>query len=700
MKSFFFKSIFLLLILMLSMSNEMIGQCTIGQPNISVQAIAFSNITVVEGTSTTLTSPVLGTTYQWTFNGMNISGATSSTLVISNFSSSEAGDYNVIVDSVPLLNSVTLSIFSTSISDYDRDRQALVDFYTNTNGSSWINNANWLTGPMETWEGVKVENCRVTELRLSGNNILGVIPSSFQNLTELKRLSLRDNDISGVLDISSMLSLLTLHASNNNLTDIKFGRNDLLQRVHIQNNPFTPGKTIDISRMTQLIDFRASSLGLANVITSGTYNNLLYYIIRDNHISGTLDISGMPNLNLCYAHNNQFTDFNLGTNSELRRFYFYNNPVTPGRTMDISSMRKLLDFRVQGLGLNRLIMSGTYDDMLYFIIRDNQISGTLDISGMPNLDLCYAHNNQFTDFNLGVNSELRRFYFYNNPITSGRTMDISGMRKLLDFRVQGLGLSRLIMSGTYDDMLYFIIKDNQIGGTLDLSMMSKIVLCNAENNFFDGLILPFNAIGSGRTLNHLHVRNNNLHFDDLLPYSSLIGSISFSYNPQRNVPTIVSGNTVSVNVGGGIDYIWNPSGPNASSFTVTATDTYSCEIRNPAIPRLVIYSDPAVVSVAPKTVLNNSNSLTKDIDIVDHIKAYPNPIKRGSLIYMDVMLNDSKSIHFVIYALNGQKVKEFKHQGKVGHNTIQLSSEGLSAGQYIMTSNDGLEKVSRKIIVQ
>ncbi|MDH7445882.1 T9SS type A sorting domain-containing protein [Aquimarina sp. 2201CG14-23] len=699
MKSYFLKLTSIMTLFIGILGDVTFGQCTVGQPNISVQAEAFSNITIVEGTSTTLTSPISGTTYQWTLNGVHISGATSSSLTVHNFSSSDIGDYNVIVDSTSLLNSVSLGIFSSSISDYDRDRQALIDFYNSTNGPSWIDSTNWLAGPIETWKGVKVENCRVTELRLSGNNISGTIPASFRNLTELKRLSIRDNDISGILDITAMPSLLDLHTSNNDLTDIRFGNNDVLQRVHIQNNPFTPGKTIDISRMTQLIDFRAASLNLADIITTGTYNNLLYFIIRDNQISGTLDISRMPNLRLCYAHNNQFTNFSLGTGAELSRFYFYNNPITPGRTMDISGMRKLLDFRIQGLELSQLIMSGTYDEMLYFIIRDNQIGGTLDISMMPNLRLCYAFNNQFTDFKLGSHPELGRFYFYNNPVTPGRTMDISSMRKLLDFRVQGLGLSQLIMSGTYDEMLYFIIKDNQIGGTLDISMMPKIVLCNAENNFFEDLMLPSNVTGSGRTLSHLHVRNNNLHFDDLLPYSSILGTFSFSYNRQRNVATTVSGNTISVNVGGGMDYTWNPSGPNTSSFAVSTSDTYSCEVRNAAVPGLVIYSDPVFVSVSARASIND-NTFNKGFGNINGITTYPNPIQRGKPIFSDIILKDSELIKIVLYTINGKKVREFDHPGKVGRNTVQLSSEGLSAGQYILTSGYGFEKVSQTIIIQ
>ncbi|MFD2564698.1 T9SS type A sorting domain-containing protein [Aquimarina rubra] len=797
MKTYFFTLKCVMILFIGILTNATFGQCTIGQPNISVQAEAFSTISIVEGTSTTLTSPISGSSYQWTLDGVNISGATSSSLIVNNFSSSDVGDYSVIVDGVPLVNTVALGIFSSSISDYDRDRQALIDFYNATNGPSWIDNTNWLTGPMETWKGVKVENCRVTELRLSSNNISGTIPASFSNLTALKRINMSQNNISGVLDISTMPDLLDIIVHNNDISDVVFGSNLLLQRVYIYRNPsFVTGKTIDISTMHQLIDFRVSGVGLSDLRTSGTYNNLLYFLIQDNQISGTLDISNMPNLRICNARDNQFTDFNFGTNPELSRLYFYNNPVTPGRTMDISGMRKLLDFRVQGLNLGQLIVSGTYDEMLYFMIQENQISGTLDISNMPNLRQCNARDNQFTDFNFGSNPELSRLYFYNNPVTPGRTMDISGMRKLLDFRVhglnlgqlivsgaynemlyfmiqenqisgtldisnmpnlricnardnqftdfnfgsnpelsrlyfynnpvtpgrpmdisgmrklldfrvQGLGLSELIMSGTYDEMLYFVIADNQFEGALDISNMPNIRLCNARDNFFDDLVLPSNVFGAGRTLNNLNVINNNLHFDDLLPYNSTFDMFNFYYSPQRDVPTEGTGNTVSVNVGGtGNVYTWTPTGPNTDSFVATVEGLYSCAVTNTTggstglgVPGLTIRSIPRLVG-APSARSTNDSSFDKGFGSNEEIKAYPNPVLEGNPIKIDLNLKKKKSLHFYIYNLNGQKVKEFSIEGMKGNQTFQLNSEGLSAGQYILTSEFGASKVSQMIIIQ
>lgn len=701
MKQLFLKLQYVFLYIAILIQANNYAQCDPTAPNIGVQAQAFSNITIIEGTSTTLSSPITGTSYQWTKDGTNIAGANTSTLLINNFSDTDVGDYTIIVDGVTLANTVTLGVINTSISAYEKDRLALIDLYNSTNGAAWTNNTNWLTGPIETWEGVTVTNCRVTKLVLQNNNLDGPLPTSFSDLTGLKYLTLKENNISGVLDISPMNSLLIINVTDNNFSDITFGTNNLLQRVHISNNPITPGKTIDLSAMRQLIDFRAPGMGLSQVVLTGDYNNLRYLFIQDNQLTGTLDMSNMPRLTISFAHNNQFSDFNLGVGADLQRFYFFNNPVTPGKSVNISTMRNLLDFRIQNLGVTNLITSGTYDKMLYYLIQDNQISGTYDISNMPNLRLSYAHNNQFTDFKLGNNAELARLYLYNNPIVPGKVMDISPMRKLLDFRVQGLGLSQLIMSGSYSNMYYFIIQDNDIIGELDLSTMSQLRLCYAKNNLYENLKLPSNFSDSSSELTHVNVRNNRLHFDDLIPYNSVFGTINFYYTPQRNVPTQVSGNTVSVNVGGGADYNWSPSGPNASSFTVTTNGTYSCEITNSTqVPGLIIQSDPVTVSAFAE-----SSNRTKEISIqnssdIGTLKTYPNPVPQGTPIHLELNLEESKSIYFSLYSIQGKKVKEFHQDGKEGMFTYQLDSSGLSPGTYILQSEFDNKKHNKTIIVK
>lgn len=83
-----------------------------------------------------------------------------------------------------------------------QDSLALVDLYWSTNGPSWNNNTNWLTGPVSSWYGISVnihDSTRVNTINLYSNNLSGELPLSIGNLSYVISLSLNNNKISGNL---------------------------------------------------------------------------------------------------------------------------------------------------------------------------------------------------------------------------------------------------------------------------------------------------------------------------------------------------------------------------------------------------------------------------------------------------------------------------------------------------------------------
>ena len=70
---------------------------------------------------------------------------------------------------------------------------ALVAFYTATNGANWKRNDNWLTDtPMGQWHGVSTdESGRVTALNLAENGLSGALPPELGQLSHLTELNLR-----------------------------------------------------------------------------------------------------------------------------------------------------------------------------------------------------------------------------------------------------------------------------------------------------------------------------------------------------------------------------------------------------------------------------------------------------------------------------------------------------------------------------
>ena len=79
------------------------------------------------------------------------------------------------------------------------DREVLVELFGALNGENWSTNANWLTErPIREWHGVTNDaSGRVTGLKLERNGLDGEIPTKLSGLTNLKRLELGNNRLTG-----------------------------------------------------------------------------------------------------------------------------------------------------------------------------------------------------------------------------------------------------------------------------------------------------------------------------------------------------------------------------------------------------------------------------------------------------------------------------------------------------------------------
>ncbi|GAV60459.1 Pkinase domain-containing protein/LRRNT_2 domain-containing protein/LRR_4 domain-containing protein/LRR_8 domain-containing protein [Cephalotus follicularis] len=115
------------------------------------------------------------------------------------------------------------------------------------------------------------EDKRVTRIQIGHQNLQGTLPFNLRNLTELERLELQGNNISGpVPSLNGLSSLQVIMLSNNQFTSIPsdfFTGLSSLQSVEIDYNPFVSWEIPEsIKNATGLQNFSANSANITGKI--------------------------------------------------------------------------------------------------------------------------------------------------------------------------------------------------------------------------------------------------------------------------------------------------------------------------------------------------------------------------------------------------------------------------------------------------
>jgi hypothetical protein len=102
-------------------------------------------------------------------------------------------------------------------------RELLIRFYKENNGDRWTERRNWCSSAaLEDWYGVFVEprTERVAKIQLSGNNIVGTLPSYWSGISTLTKLDLSDNKLKGPCppSWSALSKLEVLYMRDNRLS--------------------------------------------------------------------------------------------------------------------------------------------------------------------------------------------------------------------------------------------------------------------------------------------------------------------------------------------------------------------------------------------------------------------------------------------------------------------------------------------------
>jgi Leucine-rich repeat (LRR) protein len=291
------------------------------------------------------------------------------------------GAYSVVVTNDVATRLTLYSIANT----HSIDSVTLLSFYRLTNGASWTDNENWLSGPVATWQGVTVRFGHVIELRLPTNNLTGTIPGVLGNLNQLTVLDLSNNNLSGTIPSTSLLvNLNRLDLRKNQLTgsipSTTIGSAINLKAIDLSSNQLTGSIPENIGNLTSLTNINLSSNQLSGVVPSSIGNcvSLSSFEAMNNLLKGSIpgSFAKLPNFTVLHLSNNQLS----------------------GSIPDsVCLIKKLVRFEV---GFNQFAGKipdsiGTLLSLISLVLNDNQLIGPLPSMNKLRTNLL-LQNNRFT----------------------------------------------------------------------------------------------------------------------------------------------------------------------------------------------------------------------------------------------------------------------------------------------------------------
>lgn len=378
--------------------------------------------------------------YQWYKDGIIITGARNSLFTINNASLANRGTYmchitNLIAPDL-ILYSKPVSVNVVSVSS--ADSLALVALYNSTNGPGWAEKNNWLTGPVNTWEGITVENSRVTRINKVNNNLAGPIPEEIGNLTNLQHLDLSTNYLTGSIpaSIEKLTKLDTWMTSGNNLTGSipkEIGNMTNLHIFYCGTNQLTGSIPKEIGNLANLEYLGISTNQLSGNIPAeiGNLSNLKHLGLNDNQFSGNIpaELGNLTNLTLLNLTDNQLTGSipqELGNLTSLTGLSLGKNKLTGEIPAELENLTEIQSFDFSYNQLTGPVPAGfaNITTLMHLYVQSNHLENLPDLKSLIHLDFLYIQSNKFTFGDIEPNIGVPKLIFEYIPQDSVGTRQV------------------------------------------------------------------------------------------------------------------------------------------------------------------------------------------------------------------------------------------------------------------------------------
>lgn len=312
-----------------------------------------------------------------------------------------------------------------------QDSLALVDLYDSTDGSNWTTKTNWLTGNVSTWYGITVSSNRVTTISMSNNNITGIIPASFGDLTALQYLYLNTNKITAIPEeISGITTLVEIRAQSNLFSQFPYfvGNMTQLNALWISGNSFGIDFPDTLYNLVNMQSFNISNCNISGTLDSRIANwaKLTHMYFQNNELSGSIpdEIGSFPNLTFLQLYSNNLEGEipeSIGKLGKLEYLRLYDNKLSGIIPDTIYSMTALKEINLRDNYLSGVVSPSIANltNLTKLYLYNDSLSGEFpSINSLSNLTDIRINNNMFTDFpDISSLTTVQYLYMEDNSFT-------------------------------------------------------------------------------------------------------------------------------------------------------------------------------------------------------------------------------------------------------------------------------------------
>ena len=274
--------------------------------------------------------------------------------------------------------------------DSEAQRENLISLYNATGGANWTNNTGWLgaEGTECSWFGVSCENGNVVSINLSSNGLVGTIPSTLSQFSELRNLILNNNQLSGSIpvELAQLSKLSYLSLATNQLTGAvpaQLSQLANLTRLFLHQNLLTGAIPSELGQLSSLTHLYLHQNELSGAIPTslGQLSNLIQLFIHENQLTGSIpsslgQLSKMTHLVLSFNSLSGEIPPELGQLSSLQKLFARDNQFTGAIPSELALLSNLTE--------------------LY--LADNQLSGSIpaQLTQLNKLTILDLENNNLT----------------------------------------------------------------------------------------------------------------------------------------------------------------------------------------------------------------------------------------------------------------------------------------------------------------